>query len=332
MNSDATVRDPRKSPIILAGMHRSGTSALTRMLSALGLNLGSVEDHHPAQKDNPDGFWEHQGFHAINEEILEIFGGGWDIPPSFPHHWVKDGRLDPLRDRALKIASDLAGSAPWGWKDPRNTLTLPFWRDLYPKAKIVTSIRNPVNIYRSLERRAYASKAFSFRLTELYLRSVQSYVFTDDALVVHYEALLDDPEAELKRASDYCCLKTDSASLQSASASIRRDSQRKEANLLDLYFSSASGTLVGAYVEQCFFAGPRYEPLIKAQWDELLLHRNRPEFLEKYRILRTSSERLKPPVSDLDKTFRHRVQDLLHREGATGLLKKVRSKLGATPD
>jgi len=35
----------------------------------------------PAQVDNPDGFWEHLGFVALNEELVNALGGAWHLPP-----------------------------------------------------------------------------------------------------------------------------------------------------------------------------------------------------------------------------------------------------------
>ena len=54
---------------------------LTRLLHACGLYLGAKDDLMPAQADNPDGFWEHLGFVALNDELLNELGGAWDLPP-----------------------------------------------------------------------------------------------------------------------------------------------------------------------------------------------------------------------------------------------------------
>lgn len=58
--------------VIVLGMHRSGTSALSRSLMALGLSLGqSLLDPQP---DNPLGYWEDREIVAINEEVLASSG------------------------------------------------------------------------------------------------------------------------------------------------------------------------------------------------------------------------------------------------------------------
>ena len=54
--------------VVVLGMHRSGTSAITRGLEVLGVNLG--DNLYPAAIDNPKGFWEDNDFLGINEELL----------------------------------------------------------------------------------------------------------------------------------------------------------------------------------------------------------------------------------------------------------------------
>ncbi|HZS16634.1 MAG TPA: hypothetical protein VFA51_01750, partial [Candidatus Udaeobacter sp.] len=70
-----------QTAICIAGAHRSGTSMLTRLLHSCGLYLGSKDELMAAQADNPDGFWEHLGFVALNDELLSQLGGAWDLPP-----------------------------------------------------------------------------------------------------------------------------------------------------------------------------------------------------------------------------------------------------------
>ena len=55
--------------IVVLGMHRSGTSAITKSLELLGVGLGS--ELHPAGFDNPKGFWEDRDCLEINERLLK---------------------------------------------------------------------------------------------------------------------------------------------------------------------------------------------------------------------------------------------------------------------
>jgi hypothetical protein len=47
-----------KMPILICGMHRSGTSLIAQMLAACGLYLGEQSDMMQAHPhDNPSGYW-----------------------------------------------------------------------------------------------------------------------------------------------------------------------------------------------------------------------------------------------------------------------------------
>src|ERR1044072_2565838 len=101
---------------------------LTTLLQACGLYLGPKEELMPAQGDNPDGFWEHVGFVKLNDELLNELGGAWDLPTIQDENLARE-RLDLLRMKARLLIEKFNSAGPWGWKDPRNSLTLPFWQN-----------------------------------------------------------------------------------------------------------------------------------------------------------------------------------------------------------
>jgi len=104
---------------------------VTRLLHCCGLELGAESELMPAQADNPEGFWEHLGFVALNDELLSELGGAWDLPPKANEDFTTV-RLDPLRLKARLLIEKFDPATVWGWKDPRNSLTLPFWQQLLP--------------------------------------------------------------------------------------------------------------------------------------------------------------------------------------------------------
>ena len=99
----------------------------------------------PPQVDNPGGFWEHLSFVALNDELLEALGGAWDLPPK-SNESLSDERLDVLRTKARLLIEVFQSAQIWGWKDPRNSLTLPFWEDLLPGLKTLIIVRNPLEV------------------------------------------------------------------------------------------------------------------------------------------------------------------------------------------
>ena len=62
--------------IVVLGMHRSGTSAITRALKVLGVELGD-RLMPAAEDDNDTGYWEDVDFNALNIEMLCAVGKDW---------------------------------------------------------------------------------------------------------------------------------------------------------------------------------------------------------------------------------------------------------------
>src|SRR5579884_3426223 len=113
------------SRVIVLGMHRSGTSAVTRVVNLLGLSLGREDDLYHAA-DNPD-HWESSALIEANDSILQKLGGRWDAPPNLQEGWESSdlmrGEMSRLRNTFLHVYPEDG----WVWKDPRTCLTLPLW-------------------------------------------------------------------------------------------------------------------------------------------------------------------------------------------------------------
>jgi GT2 family glycosyltransferase len=189
--------------ICIAGAHRSGTSMLTRLLHACGLYLGPKDALMPPQADNPDGFWEHLGFVALNDELLAALGGAWDLPPKLSGNFSEAPRIDSLRMKGRLLIEGFGSADVWGWKDPRNSLTLPFWQDLIPELKTLIMVRNPLEVAYSMRKRNGTSYTFGVRLWEIYNRRVMEAADTHERLVTHYDLFFENPEQELKRIADF---------------------------------------------------------------------------------------------------------------------------------
>jgi hypothetical protein len=190
--------------VCVLGMHRSGTSLITRMLNFLGVDLGPEEHLLEPAECNPKGFWEHQGFVAINDAVLEQLGGHWDEPPRCSSGWERLPKLNALKTRARSlIQKEFATAQQWGWKDPRTCLTLPFWQDLLPSMHYVLCGREPGSVALSLERRDgfTLERGLSLWLEHTY----QALKCTAGAprLVVLYEDAMHDCTSELRRLASF---------------------------------------------------------------------------------------------------------------------------------
>lgn len=192
----------KQPAICIAGAHRSGTSMLTRLLHSCGLYLGPEEDLMPAAADNLDGFWENLRFVRLNDEILNALGAAWDLPPRSESSFDSD-ILQPQRAKAHLLLNSFADHHKWGWKDPRNCLTLPFWRSLIPDFKTVIIIRNPLEVAYSMNRRNGTSYALGLRLWEIYNRRLLAHTTVQKRVITHYEAFFSDPQNEMLRIANF---------------------------------------------------------------------------------------------------------------------------------
>ena len=131
-------------PIVILGMHRSGTSCLAGSLQQRGLFLGEVYESRPY---NRKGNRESQRIMDLNDAVLGSSGGAWDRPPP-QVSWTADAAAE--RDAIIAALEAGAGGAAWGFKDPRTLLTLPFWRERLPGARLAGTFRHPARVARSL--------------------------------------------------------------------------------------------------------------------------------------------------------------------------------------
>jgi hypothetical protein len=179
----------------VAGMHRSGTSAATRVLNLLGLSLGPEEHLIAPTPNNPLGFWEQTAVWRLNDLVLAHLGGTWDEPPPTPDGWVGDPDLRALVDRARAVLAELRASSarPLVVKDPRFCLTLPLWQASVAPDRVVLPVRDPGAVAQSLGRRNAIEPSRALGLWLRYHREL--LLHAPSPVVVDYPTLLGAPLA-----------------------------------------------------------------------------------------------------------------------------------------
>jgi len=187
--------------VAILGMHRSGTSMVARMLNLCGVDLGGEGDLVPANESNRAGHWEHARFIEFDDRILAHFGGTWDHPPTLPAGWHEDAGLGALRAEAAAFLAASFGApdagAVWGWKDPRASLTLPFWRALVPDLRCVVCVRNPLDVAASLVARNGMERRRALALWQRYTEAALRNTGPGERIVVAYEGFFPDHRAAL---------------------------------------------------------------------------------------------------------------------------------------
>ena len=151
------------SPIVVIGMHRSGTRLLVDVLDKLGVFMGADR-----QADS-----ESVTFMLINEGILHQCGAFWSEPMSAHFVLAQPDVVEHLAASAREALAaqfdKYAGPSRWhldagvkalpafGWKDPRSTFTLPVWKQVFPSLRAIHIVRHGVDVAASLARRHAAA-------------------------------------------------------------------------------------------------------------------------------------------------------------------------------
>lgn len=215
---------------LVVGMHRSGTSAATRVLNLLGPSLGDEDALMQAKPDNVTGFWEVRKVAGRNERLLNLYGGTWDAPPVLPDGWQDDDRLTSWRRRLREeLAVVVDGSESVAIKDPRMSLTLPAWTAAAPAAGVLLPIRHPYGVAQSLQRR---NGIDAERAAYLWLRYNAAAVANSEVapVVVDYPELLADPVAVAERMADSFGLPApDAATREQIAGFVDRDLDHQDA-------------------------------------------------------------------------------------------------------
>lgn len=150
---------PLAPALVIAGMHRSGTSLAASLVASAGVHVG--DRLMGPERGNLKGHFEDLDFYELHLQALAANSLGWDgftcepsiqIPPAV--HDAFDALV--ARRRAL--------GRPWGWKDPRTTLFLDAWLEKLPEARFLFLVRSPWEVADSLFRRGDAAFAMNPQL------------------------------------------------------------------------------------------------------------------------------------------------------------------------
>ena len=218
MNNKLQANNGQKKLFVVLGMHRSGTSAVTRGLQVLGVNLGN-QLMSPMIGVNDKGFFEDLEFNSFNIEVLKAIGSDWFyIAP------INAVDLEHLRLRGYLLrASELLKRRTskfdiFAFKDPRVTKLLPFWEEVFAHLQLdvcfIIALRNPLSVVKSLLKRDGLDLEYSYLLWLSYILESIRCSAGRPRIVVDYDRLMEAPDLELMRIGRACDLNIDLTELE----------------------------------------------------------------------------------------------------------------------
>lgn len=194
---------------LVSGMHRSGTSAVMRVLHALGVDLGPEERLMGAASSNQFGHFELVPYVDLNDQLLTELGSHWAAPAhtSRAMEALAAGRLG---DEATGLATELDMSADSVVKDPRFCLTLPFWRAALEDEieQVILPIRHPRAVADSIATRNGLSREYCYELWEWYHDSLLASATGLAIVPVDFDQLLANPNESIDHLTQALPIKT----------------------------------------------------------------------------------------------------------------------------
>lgn len=189
--------------VLVVGMHRAGTSAITRTLNLMGAALPSGLLP-PSPTENPTGFWEAADIVACHDRFLAAVGSSWDDPRPLPGSAFTSRAATECRDRLVDILHrDLDGASLFTIKDPRLSRLLPLWGAVLAsfgaRPMAVLPVRDPGAVALSLHRRNGFSREKSLALWLSYALAAERDSRGWLRVFASYDAFIQAPDQEARR-------------------------------------------------------------------------------------------------------------------------------------
>ena len=153
----------QRRPIVpVLGMHRSGTSLCSHILSALGIDMAD-KIAGPANRRQPRTICGVIGSAGRSSSFTIAFSGlfnrdylGRFHDFALPVAWWADPRVAQIRREIIAFLESRMGDRYFGFKDPRTVWLMPVWDQIFNELKLapklVLCLRNPAQVARSAPR------------------------------------------------------------------------------------------------------------------------------------------------------------------------------------
>jgi GT2 family glycosyltransferase len=288
-------QEKKKRIIVVLGMHRSGTSAVTRGLKVMGVELGN-QLMLPTQF-NPKGYWEDMDIYQLNVEMLTALGNEWFHLKAIGIDDVEVLRKKGYFLQAVELLRKKVSNTPiFGFKDPRVAKLLPFWKKVFKHCGFyvhyVFVVRHPISVAHSLAKREGFDLELSYLMWLSYVVTSILETFDEIFVLVDYDRLMQSSELELERIARSICLEINPRELQIYKKDFLDQNLRHTVyDLNDLLYENAC------------------PPIVKEIYTFLLNLASAKEGVDKIELQKKSTlwadefERLKSPMFLIDRLF-----------------------------
>lgn len=190
---------PKPALIVVLGMHRSGTSAVTEALASTDMPLNLGNHLLGAKPQNPHGFFEDTRVIRANKDFYEFHGVHVMEPWKLPNDFTMTGaeRIGIVFEKLLKEKINII-------KDPRLCVTLPQWQKIWGKRVKPVYLhiwRHPAEVALSLQKRDGLSIDRAERVWLTHVVSALRHSDLKRSVFVMHSDLLSQPEVELHRVA-----------------------------------------------------------------------------------------------------------------------------------
>jgi len=197
----------RKPIVFVLGMHRSGTSLCSHILSALGVDMADQiagPGNTSVTPDNPRGHWERWEIVEFHDRILRLFNRDYfgrfhDF--ALPVAWWADPHVAQIRREIVAFLEKRMGDGYFGFKDPRTVRLMPVWYQIFKELKltpkIILCLRNPAHIARSVNTRDRLDPEIGEYRWLVHMIDFFRYANKFDFCMVEYEEWFNEPSVNI---------------------------------------------------------------------------------------------------------------------------------------
>ena len=179
--------------LIVLGMHRSGTSGVTRLLNLAGAWFGPPGIATEANEENPKGFWERRDVRNVCDGLLHGGGFDWYRLAGFSVDTIPTEVVTEQLAAFSETLHSLDQHRPWVVKEPRLCLLYPLIAPMLDQAVCVHVTREPLEVAHSVCARNGLSVQGALALWELYSLHAVAATAGQPRVHVRHEDVMNDP-------------------------------------------------------------------------------------------------------------------------------------------